>query len=58
MDSTENGIIGARNAVRGRTVAMAQVIFDELPVSGDRLAEWAGFTTPARSISIWERIAA
>lgn len=58
-DFTYDDTTGARVALTGRKAAEVASIFgDDLPVSGDRMTEWAGFASPAQATSIWDRVAA
>lgn len=59
MDSKYDPDEGARQAVQGRTVAEVMPIFGaELPVSGDRLAEWRAFSNVPQDGSLWAHAAA
>ena len=58
-DFTYDDTTGARVALTGRKAAEVASIFGgDLPVSGDRLSEWAGFAPPAQATSIWDSVAA
>lgn len=58
-DFTYDDTAGARVALTGRKAAEVISIFGaDLPVSGDRMTEWAGFASPAQATSIWDRVAA
>lgn len=58
-DFTYDDTTGARAALTGRKAAdVASIFGDDLPVSGDRMSEWAGFAFPTQVTSIWDRVAA
>ena len=58
-DFTYNDTAGARVALTGRKAAeVANIFGGDLPVSGDRMTEWAGFAFPTQVTSIWDRVAA
>ena len=58
-DFTYNDTTGARVALTGRKAAEVASIFGgDLPVSGDRMTEWAGCALPTLVTSIWDRVAA
>ena len=58
-DFTYNDTTGARVALTGRKAAeVANIFGGDLPVSGDRMTEWAGFAFPTQVTSIWDSVAA
>ena len=58
-DFTYDDTAGARVALTGRKAAEVASIFGgDLPVSGDRMSEWAGFAPPAQATSIWDSVVA
>lgn len=58
-DFTYDDTTGARVALTGRKAAEVASIFGGyLPVSGDRLTEWADSALPTQFTSIWDRVTA